>query len=128
VNILLDSNAFLWSSAQSRRLSLAARTAISDPANELYLSIVSVWELSIKAGLKQLTLEDDLEGFVRAELSRWRVKLLPIELRHAARVRDLPNHHRDPFDRLLIAQGQVESMAIITGDRMFARYDVQVIW
>ncbi|MBI2767458.1 MAG: type II toxin-antitoxin system VapC family toxin [Chloroflexi bacterium] len=128
MNLLVDSHAFLWSDSEPGKVGVRAREAIASTANRRYFSLASVWELAVKAGTGKLELDDDLESFVRDELRRWRMELLPIELRHAARVRNLPHHHKDPFDRLLVAQAQAESMVIVTNDRMIARYDVQVVW
>ncbi len=122
--LLVDTHALLWWLADDPALSAAARTSIADPANEPTVSVASIWEIAIKQSLGKLAAPDDLtetivdEGFT----------LLSINAQHAWRVRELPHHHRDPFDRLLIAQAMTERMPIMTSDTSFDSYDVEVRW
>ena len=128
MKLLLDTHAFLWGLQDSPRLSRAARDALSSAQNDLLLSVASAWELSIKAGLGQLDLAEDLDGFLREQLRLWRIEPLPVTLRHATAVRDLPPHHRDPFDRMLVVQAISEGAILLTDDERLRRYDVQVLW
>jgi len=89
--------------------------------------MASIWEIAVKAGLGKLSLPLPAEEYVRTRMARHDVDVLPISVSHACRVSELPHHHRDPFDRLLVAQGQLEGVAILTADRAFSRYDVETI-
>ncbi|MCL8207562.1 MAG: type II toxin-antitoxin system VapC family toxin [Actinomycetia bacterium] len=125
---LLDTHVFLWWILDDPRLSPAARDAIGDPANTIFFSAVSAWELAIKVGLGRLTLVDDLAVFVRDQLRQNRFTVLPLTLDHALRVQDLPDVHHDPFDRALVAQAQVDQLTLITRDANIRRYPVRVLW
>lgn len=121
--MLLDSHALLWFVAgDSRRIGKALRARIEAEATTV--SAASLWEIAIKAELGKLDAPEDLPDRI-ADLG---FELLAVGAEHAWRVRQLPPHHRDPFDRILIAQAQVERLAIFTADPSFADYDVQVIW
>lgn len=122
--LLLDTSAWIWWQGASTRLGRGARRAIAS-ADEVRVSIVTPWEASIKAGLGKLTVPGDAD--IGASLERNGFTLLPVSLQHAAAVRHLPRHHRDPFDRMLVAQAQVEGLAIVTSDPRFLQYDVAVI-
>ena len=128
MKLLLDTHAFLWLVEGSPHLSAAARAALADPANELYLSVASVWELAIKTGNKKLTLSDPLDSFVGKWALTYQLALLPINTPHALAVAGLPDHHRDPFDRMLIAQALVEGMTLVSADAKFAPYPVPILW
>ena len=104
MNLLLDTHAFLWFVGNDPRLSSDAKTAIESSANRKWVSVASCWEISIKAGLGKLQLADAVDVFLPREIAVNHFSLLPIELRHVSFVANMPNHHRDPFDRLLIAQ------------------------
>lgn len=125
---LLDTHTFLWLVEGNPRLSGAAQVALADPANELFLSAASVWELAIKTGSNKLTLSDPLDVFVNKWATTYQLTLLPVSVPHALAVANLPDHHRDPFDRALIASAQVEDMTLITADAKFALYPVPVLW
>lgn len=127
MTLLLDTHAFLWFVAGDRRLGAAARRALDNPAAEPMLSIASVWEMAIKSSLKRLVLPAPVDEYV-AEKLRSNLRLLPLELAHAAAVERLPFHHQDPFDRVLIAQALAEDLAVITRDRLFRKYRVKTIW
>src|SRR5947209_8188883 len=103
MKLLLDTHTFLWLVEGSPNLSAAARAALVDPANELYLSVASVWELAIKTANKKLVLTDPLDRFVGKWTVVYQLALLPVDTPHALAVAGLPDHHRDPFDRMLIA-------------------------
>src|SRR4051812_20205121 len=110
MKLLLDTHTFLWLVEGSPNLSTAAQTALADPTNQLHLSVASVWELAIKTGNNKLTLSDPLDVFVGKWTLAYQIALLPIDTPHALAVVGLPDHHRDPFDRILIAQALVEGM------------------
>jgi PIN domain nuclease of toxin-antitoxin system len=126
--LLLDTHVFLWWVNDAPDLTAAARLAISDPDNECYLSLASCWEIAIKSSLGKLKLARPFERFVSEQLRANNFTLLNIELRHTARVEKLPFHHRDPFDRLLIAQAITEKLIIVAADRAFSDYGVKLLW
>jgi PIN domain nuclease of toxin-antitoxin system len=128
VRALLDTHVFLWWITNDRRLSTSADDAIRNPDVELLLSTASAWEIAIKAHLGKLRLSGEIERFIPHQLALNHISPLPAQLAHALRVHALPDHHRDPFDRLLVAQSQVEQIPIITGDEHVTRYDVRTIW
>jgi PIN domain nuclease of toxin-antitoxin system len=128
VRLLLDTHAFLWWVSDHASMSGPARAAIADADNEVLLSAASCWEMAIKTSLGKLTLSESLERFIPAQLAMNRFQLLPIDLRHTLRVAGLPWHHRDPFDRLLVAQCQHESLTLLSADATLARYDIAVRW
>jgi PIN domain nuclease of toxin-antitoxin system len=121
---LVDTHALLWWLGDDAALSVTAREVLADPANEPLVSSASVWEIAIKRALGKLTAPDDLPDRIAGEGFSW----LAISPLHAWRVRDLPAHHRDPFDRLLIAQALDEHLPIITADTRFDDYGVEVLW
>lgn len=125
---LLDTHAFLWWITDDPRLSRKARQIISDGENELFLSAASGWEIAIKAKLGKLQLPDNLEGFIAEQMALNAIESLPVKMSHVLHVYKFPNYHRDPFDRMLIAQGQLENLPILTVDPQIARYTVKVIW
>lgn len=125
---LLDTHAFLWWVNDSSELTAAARLAIADARNECFLSLASCWEMAIKSNLGKLRLAKPLERFVAEHLAANGFTLLNIELRHTALVEKLPSHHRDPFDRLLIAQAMTEQLTIVSADGCFADYGVKLLW
>ncbi|HGY08464.1 MAG TPA: type II toxin-antitoxin system VapC family toxin [Oceanithermus profundus] len=126
--LLLDTHAFLWWISDDPRLSPAAREAIADGASEVFLSAVSVWEMVIKMGLGRLELPEDLESFLARQLQVNGFRPLAMTLPHALAVRHLPDVHKDPFDRLLVAQAQHEELVLVSGDAAVRRYPVSVIW
>ena len=125
---LLDTHVFLWWVMQSPRLSPKAFALCQDEKNSLKLSITSVWEIQIKEQLGKLRLPARLAEIVETQRDRNRIELLSIELEHVLRLADLPTYHKDPFDRLLIAQAQVEGLVLISGDARLADYPVEVVW
>ena len=122
--VLVDTHALLWWLSDDAALSPAARETLADPANEPLVSAASVWEIAIKRSLGKLTAPDDLPDLIFDEGFSW----LPITALHAWQVRELPNHHRDPFDRLLVAQALSEQLPVITADTRFTDYGVEVRW
>jgi PIN domain nuclease of toxin-antitoxin system len=123
VTLLLDTHAFLWWSTASRKLGAQARRAIAG-ADDVYVSAASGWEVAIKIALGRLVMEIAFEDAVTANEFRQ----LPVVFSHAAAAGLLPAHHADPFDRMLIAQAQVEGFTVVTHDRQFEAYDVAVVW
>jgi PIN domain nuclease of toxin-antitoxin system len=124
VRLLLDTHAAAWFLAADPQLSPAARAAITDPDNEILLSAVVVWEITIKRALGKLPVD---QRYLPLLLDSGAVPLA-ITLDHARAVEELPPHHRDPFDRLLVAQARAERATIVTGDEQIAAYDVPVLW
>ncbi len=128
MKLLLDTCTFLWMSTNEDSLSTIARSAITDPANRRFLSSISVMELAIKTKLRKLVLHAPLEQVVHEGMRRGVVEELPVAIEHSLAVARLPLLHRDPFDRLLIAQSQVEGMPLVTNDAAIRQYAVQIIW
>jgi len=128
VRYLLDTHAFLWWIADDRRLSSPARAVIEDPDNEIHVSAVSAWEIAIKAGLGRITFQEDPARLIPAQLAANGFVDVPIESRHALGVLQLPLLHRDPFDRLLVAQALAENLPILTADPLVSQYPVPTIW
>lgn len=128
MRVLLDTHAFLWWVSDSPRLSRRAREVIADTANTVFFSAVSAWELVIKAKLGKLRVPEDLSGFLTNHLRLNAFEVLPVYLAHALRVAELPDLHRDPFDRLLTAQALVEGMPIVSANPEIHRYPVEVVW
>ncbi len=128
MRLLLDTHVFIWFVLSPGQLSLAALAAIQSAENTIYLSLVSAWEMSIKSGLGKLSLTQPIEPFVQDQARRNRFEILPITLTHIATVETLPLHHRDPFDRLLIAQSMSEGLPLITADHSIASYPIERIW
>ncbi len=126
--LLLDTHVFLWWVDDAPELSAAARRVIADGHNECYLSVASCWEMAIKSSLGKLRLAKSVDRFVSEQVTANGFSMLNIELRHAAKVEKLPFHHRDPFDRLLIAQAVMEKLTIVSADSNFSDYGVKVIW
>ena len=125
---LLDTHAFLWAVGEEGRLSATAWSVLEDGANEIHFSAVSAWEIGIKAGRGRLDLPHPVAEYVAERLALFGFRPLAIEIRHALRVASLPRVHNDPFDRMLVAQAQVEGLPILTSDANIARYEVEVIW
>ena len=124
MNLLLDSQAFLWWLAEDPRLGAGARQAVADPASIVHVSAATVWELAIKASLGKL----DLDGAdLVAEIEENDFLELPMTARHSVAAATLPRHHDDPFDRMLIAQAQVEGLTIVTRDPAFRAYGIAIV-
>jgi PIN domain nuclease of toxin-antitoxin system len=127
VRLLLDTHTLLWFDGGDTRLSKRARRMLENPEAELLVSAASVWELAIKSARGRLTLPRPLDEYV-GELADAGYWLIPITAAHAARVVTLPDHHRDPFDRLLAAQALSDTLPLVTRDRIFRKYRVDVRW
>lgn len=125
---LIDTHAFIWWMDANPRLSSRAREALANEPNECLFSIASVWEMAIKISLGRMVGRGRLDRDLPEQLAANGLALLPISLAHVTRVADLPFHHRDPFDRLLIAQALVEGVPVVTVDEVFNDYGVDRIW
>lgn len=125
---LLDTHAFLWWNTDAPDLTPEARNFIADGRNEIFLSAASAWEIAIKTSRGKLSLPARPDRYVAERLVMHRFTALPVEISHALHVAALPDLHRDPFDRLLVAQSQLEHMPVITSDPAIRAYGVEVIW
>jgi len=129
LTVLIDTNVFIWCiTGEQSRLSPAAFRAVEDTDVKLWLSVVSLWEIVIKVQRGRLDLPKS-PTFLRGQVARFEIeRILPIEESHALADFGLPRHHRDPFDRMLIAQAQVEGIPFVTCDRQIQRYPIQILW
>lgn len=128
MRVLLDTHAFLWYITANSKLGKQAERVISDGRNQVYISKASLWEIAIKVSKGKLKLEKPYQGYIDQQIESNRFMDLGIEQRHLNRLISLPDHHQDPFDRLLIAQAISEEMPILTVDRFFSSYPVEIIW
>ena len=128
MKVLLDTHAFLWSVTDDPQLSALAKETIANPENIILFSVVSAWEIIIKQGTGKLTLPEPAETYIPSRLEANQFSTLPVNLSHVLQVASLPALHRDPFDRLLVAQSQVEAIPIISVDQFVKQYPVTVIW
>lgn len=125
---LLDTHIFLWWNLGQGQLSERIIEIISNGNNEIFLSAASTWEITIKVAKKKLTIPEKPESFIRSRMQLHAFQALAIQIHHATGVYNLPTHHSDPFDRLLIAQSQIEAMPLLSADMNIRRYDLEVIW
>lgn len=128
MRLLLDTHAFIWADNQPEKLSPSARAACEDPVNELILSVASVWEMQLKIMLGKLTIRKPLRTVVQDWIEQNTILILPVHLEHIFRLEILSAHHKDPFDRLLIAQAMAEGFTMVTHDKTFAMYNIPIIW
>jgi len=128
VKYLLDTNVFLWGAGTPDKLNQVATRLLSEVASELYLSAASSWEIAIKFALGSLPLPEPPPQFVTHSMRAMLLRSLDITHLHSVAAGDLPLHHRDPFDRMLIAQARSETMVLLTGDSVFRKYDVETIF
>jgi PIN domain nuclease of toxin-antitoxin system len=126
--LLLDTHAMLWFFWGDSRLSTAAKSLIENAENQKLVSIASCWEIAVKVGLGKLDLGESSRSFLSREIARNNFELLPISLEHATTVEGLALHHRDPFDRLLVAQATIEGLSLVSADVVFDRYGVSRLW
>lgn len=127
MKILLDTNAFLWAITEDARLRKPQREAFMDESNGLYLSVASIWEILIKTGLGKLPLPTPAAPYVQKQMERNRIVSLGIQPHHLAELENLPPLHRDPFDRMLIAQAKADGMPLMTGDKTMRRYGLRLL-
>jgi PIN domain nuclease of toxin-antitoxin system len=118
----------MWADSNPSQLSAKAVAAISDPENTIFVSLVSIWEIQIKHQLGKLPLTMALNAIIERQQRENGIELLPVRLSHILELDKLPLHHRDPFDRLLIAQARIEGLTFISHDSVMAQYPVQVLW
>lgn len=128
MKLLLDTHAFIWLNSAPDKLSHKVRDYCEQGTERFYLSVVSPWEMQIKRQLGKLTHDPITDRLVRTNLDHNNIDLLPITVAHIEQLGQLPLHHRDPFDRMLIAQAQAEGMALVTADPAMSAYDVTIVW
>jgi PIN domain nuclease of toxin-antitoxin system len=127
VRLLLDTHIFMWWAEEPARLTPTALAALEDQANELILSAASVWEMQIKDQIGKLTLNQALPSLINSQRQTNGLQILAIELAHVLALQNLPLHHKDPFDRLIIAQAIVEDMTVVSADTKFSSYSVKLL-
>ena len=125
---ILDTHTFLWWNMGDSQLSQLAREFITDGRNDVFLSAASAWEIAIKCAKGRIILPELPAQYVSDRMTAHHFRPLPVQISHALQVFSLPDIHQDPFDRLLVAQSQLEDIPILTGDSLIPRYDVNVIW
>ena len=123
MKLLLDTHTMIWTFSAPHRLSAHTRDAISTKENAVFVSVISPWEIAIKRSKKKLPAPEDLGEAVEAQ----QFQLLPVLLRHTDAIRSMPNHHGDPFDRMLVAQAIVDGLTLVTSDRALRRYPVSLM-
>jgi PIN domain nuclease of toxin-antitoxin system len=126
MKVLIDTHVLLWGLTQESRLSEKVRALL--PASDVWISVASIWEIVTKVQIGKLSLPTPLGPYLRAQLAANGVSVLPILLDHVLRIESMKVHHRDPFDRILIAQSLEESLPIVTSDPQFEKYPVELIW
>lgn len=125
---LLDTHVWLWMNGDPKRLNEGARAILTDPTHDLFLSTVSSWEIAIKEAAGKLQLPLPAATYIQERTQTNRVRDLPIRREHALHAGALPLHHRDPFDRMLVAQAVIEKLPLLTADRQLEPYGVELIW
>lgn len=128
MKVLLDSHTFLWFIAGSSQLSAHAKAIIEEPANDKLVSMANIWEIAIKTSLGKLKIAQPIGKFIPQQLQLNGFELFDIKFEHIAKIGYLPFHHRDPFDRLLIAQSLVEQIPVVSIDPIFDLYAIQRLW
>jgi PIN domain nuclease of toxin-antitoxin system len=128
MKLLLDTHTFLWLASNPEKLSQTGLAACEDLTNELYLSVVSAWEIQIKRQVNRLQLGVPLDQMIQGQRAANGLRILPVKLQHIYILDELPLHHNDPFDRLLIAQAKAEHAWLVSGDSRFQPYPVDVLW
>ncbi len=125
---LLDTNVWLWSLWEPQRIARTTREKIADLSNMVFLSAVTSWEIAIKTATGKLRLPEPPISYVPRRMAEQGLRPLPVSHPHALAVFALPLHHRDPFDRLLVAQAKLENLVLVTADRILEKYPVQTLW
>jgi PIN domain nuclease of toxin-antitoxin system len=128
VRLLLDTHALLWFYLADPQLSVTARRLIEDPGNTKFVSLASYWELAIKISLGRYVLKESYDDFIQHAIFDNGFLILPVEPRHTAGLVSLPYHHKDPFDRLLVAQARMEGIRLVSADSVLDRYGVTRVW
>ncbi len=128
MKLLLDTHTFIWWDSEPAKLSSQAIILCQDQQNSLMLSVASVWEMQIKLQLRKLKLTLPLAELLESQQQMNHLEILPVLLSHVLALQHLPTHHKDPFDRLLIAQANTEDVVIVSNDPMFPKYTDKVVW
>ena len=128
MRVLVDTHTFLWALLKNHRLSATAKQILTSKEHELYFSLVSLWEIAVKMKIGKLNTVGSSVTYIRDEMAEYGMELLPIRYEHILQLEQLPLHHSEPFDRLLIAQAVAESLPILTHDEKFPLYPVKLIW
>lgn len=129
MKILLDTQCWLWWFIQPEKLNEETIAAIADETSELWFSVASIWEMGIKVANGKLLLPEPIDTYIDSRMALLGARILEIKSGHALRAAALPLHHKNPFDRMLIAQAQIEEMTLVSADRMFEQYsDVSLLW
>ena len=128
MKLLFDTHTFIWWDSEPSRLSASVYAACHDSNNQLLLSVASVWEMQIKVQIGKMKLSLPLDDIVAHQVKNNKVRLLPITLPHVLTLDTLPLYHKDPFDRILIAQANTEGATLLSRDRVFSKYPVALLW
>jgi PIN domain nuclease of toxin-antitoxin system len=128
MTLLVDTHSFLWFNQDDPALSARAKALLEDPANEKLVSLACCWEIAIKAGIGKLALGEPTATYIPNALARAKFGTLPITLDHVVAVERLPPHHRDPFDRMIVAQALAENVAVVSADAVLDAYGVTRLW
>lgn len=128
MNLLFDTHTFIWWASEPAQLSERVLTLCQNPENTLFLSVVSVWEMQIKSSLGKLSLAQPLAKMIEKEQTQNAIQVLHISLAHVLALQTLPDYHKDPFDRLLVAQAKLEDAILLSKDALIEKYPVEVIW
>jgi PIN domain nuclease of toxin-antitoxin system len=128
MRFLADTVVWLWSIGRVERLNQGARDVLTNPNHEIYFSAASVWEIAIKVSIGKLQFPESLHTLIPRESARLGLRSMPVNQIHALAVSNLPAHHGDPFDRLLVAQARTEGLTLITADRAMRQYPVEILW
>lgn len=128
MNYILDTQAFIWLSNDNKKLSQRVRKTYLDTQNLIFLSSASMWEMAIKINLGKLNINDQLDSFIEKHVLGRDINILNIKPEHIYKLESLPLHHRDPFDRMIIAQGMSEGLRILSSDKAFDKYPIERIW
>ena len=126
MKLLSDTHTFIWSFSNIKKLSPTVAHKLQNPANEIFVSVASIWEMQIKLG--KMIFNDTLENIIVEQRRVNQIQILPVQLSHALYLENLLPHHKDPFDRLLISQAIVENMTLVSADADFAKYQVNLLW
>ncbi len=128
MRFMLDTHVFLWMISALEKLSQTAKDIIQNPDNTLFISAISGWEIVIKHKLGKLELPDNAGKYLLEQMRMNGIKDIPVLMEHSLKVLDLPDIHKDPFDRMIISQSSVEQIPVISGDQSIAQYNINVIW
>ena len=128
MKVLLDTHTFLWAIRADERLSSRAREIFIAGRNELLLSVASIWEILLKVQVGKIRFEEPAVGYLKRQIFKNNIRMLPILMDHVAHLESLPLHHRDPFDRILVAQSMEENLSLLSADPLMKSYSVSVLW